>query len=261
MTSWRQGVWVELCVWCGWCGGGGRREEEECRRRQECRTKNKNPTQRCGEKVAFWGCVPLTHPCQCLLSRDMLRDGNGDAMPSTNSWTLPWVDQDVCKLGGTVYHFHGYKLSVVGKCWWTWRYDDMIIIYQSRTILVLIFEWLCVRPQFVVSPLLITRCAEECPKGLHMGFPETNLLGIPFFPEILNIKISCSYNGVRITISGAVCTRMASIGIPGSGLGMFQLSWSFTVLFRCPKTMIKTHVDWWLTFHRTIIIGLSLEIS
>ena len=77
-----------------------------------------------------------------------------------------------------------------------------------------------VRPQFVVSPLLITRCAEECPKGLHMGFSETNLLGIPFFPEILNIKISCSYNGVRITISGVVWTRMASIGMPGSGLGM-----------------------------------------
>ena len=92
-----------------------------------------------------------------------------------------------------------------------------------------------VRPQFVVSPLLITRCAEECPKGPHVGFPETNLLGIPFFPEILNIKISCSYNGVRITISGVVCTRMASIGIPGSGLGMFQLSGSFTVLFRCPS--------------------------
>ena len=76
----------------------------------------------------------------------------------------------------------------------------------------------------MVSPLLITRCAEECAKGLHVGFPETNLLGIPFFPEILNIKISCSYNGVRITISGVVWTRMASIGIPGSGLGMFQFN-------------------------------------
>ena len=76
-----------------------------------------------------------------------------------------------------------------------------------------------VRPQFVVSPLLITRCAEECPKGLRACFPETNVLRIPSFSEI-NIKISCSYNGVRITISGVVWTRMASIGMPGSGLGM-----------------------------------------
>ena len=34
--------------------GGGRREEGR-RRRRECRTKNKNPTQRCGEKlIGFW---------------------------------------------------------------------------------------------------------------------------------------------------------------------------------------------------------------
>ena len=61
-------------------------------------------------------------------------------------------------------------------------------------------------------------------KRAACGFPGNQLTWNPIFPEILNIKISCSYNGVRITISGAVCTRMASIGIPGSGLGMFQLS-------------------------------------
>ena len=54
-------VWVsvdklcvdKLCVrkLCVCCGGGRRREEG--RRRRECRTKNKNHTQRCGEKSVF----------------------------------------------------------------------------------------------------------------------------------------------------------------------------------------------------------------
>ena len=91
-----------------------------------------------------------------------------------------------------------------------------------------------VRPQFVVSPLLITRCAEECPKGPHVGFPETNLLGIPFFPGI-NIKISCP---VVIMVLESLY-----LGLCAGCLGMFQLSGSFTALFRCPKTMIKTHSD------------------
>jgi hypothetical protein len=102
---------------------------------------------------------------------------------------------------------------------------------------------ICSLYQFVVSPLLITRCAEECAKGLHVGFSETNLLGIPFFPEI-NIKISCSYNGVRITISGVVWTRMASIGIPGC-LGMFQFNCRdlSRFCFGVQMKTIKTHVD------------------
>ena len=93
---------------------------------------------------------------------------------------------------------------------------------------------ICSLYQFVVSPLLITRCAEECPKGPHVGFPETKLLGIPFFPGI-NIKISCT---VVIMVLESLY-----LGLCAGCLGMFQLSGSFTALFRCPKTMIKTHSD------------------
>ena len=79
--------------------------------------------------------------------------------------------------------------------WLVYHHLDKNLIFWGCVPLTHTCQWLSVcisLCQFVVSPLLITRCAEECPKGPHVGFPETNLLGIPFFPEILNIKISCT---------------------------------------------------------------------
>ena len=80
-------------------------------------------------------------------------------------------------------------------------------------------------------------------KRAACGFPGNQLTWNPIFPEI-NIKISCSYNGVRITISGVVWTRMASIGIPGC-LGMFQFNCRdlSRFCFGVQMKTIKTHVD------------------
>ena len=68
-----------------------------------------------------------------------------------------------------------------------------------------------VRPQFVVSPLLITRCAEECQKqGLRVGFPQTK-------------RTWNCFNGVEIIISGVGQGWLYVDTRPG-GLGMLQLS-------------------------------------
>ena len=59
----------KLCV----TGGGGQEagggQEEGRRRRTGCRTKNKNPTQRCGEKVVLEVGLPMW---RCLVSKRMV---------------------------------------------------------------------------------------------------------------------------------------------------------------------------------------------
>ena len=89
-----------------------------------------------------------------------------------------------------------------------------------------------VRPQFVVSPLLITRCAEECQKqGLRVGFPQTK-------------RTWNCFNGVEIIISGV---GQGWLWIPDLVLlGCFNcpdLSQFLGFFGVHMNTMIKTHVD------------------
>ena len=149
------------------------------------------------KNLIFWGCVPLTHThtCQWLLSKDMSRDemryhALNKQLDPTMSWSsrcvLVWRDG---------MPFSWLQTECPGMEMLTDEHGDMMI-WSSFTraeqfLGGCVDGFVDVRPQFVVSPLLITRCAEECPKGPHVGFPETNLLGIPFFPGI-NIKISCT---------------------------------------------------------------------
>ena len=128
-------------------------------------------------------------------------DENEDTMLWTNSWILPWV-------GGpkATFLWKWLILKMPSSCLQTEcpaRGKQMNMeVWSTYTIaeqFLGVDGFVDVRPQSFLFHLFWSLGA---PKSVQKGLllvPETNVLGIPFFPEVLKIKISC-YNDVRITV-------------------------------------------------------------
>ena len=106
------------------------------------------------KNLIFWGCVPLTHThtCQWLLSKDMSRDEMEMPCPQLTAGPYHELILKMCvSLAGRYAIFMVTNwVSWYGNAHrWTWTYDDMIIIYQSRAILGWICWWLCWCPSAV----------------------------------------------------------------------------------------------------------------
>ena len=108
------------------------------------------------KNLIFWCCVPLTHTCQWLLSKDMSRDEMEMPCPQLTAGPYHELILKMCvSLAGrnAIFMVTNWVSWYGNAHRWAWRYDDMIIIYQSRAILGWICWWLCWCPSAVCISL------------------------------------------------------------------------------------------------------------